>query len=238
MNHPNDRSDNSEHLITVTTHREDFESKMNGLCNELVSVATNYTRQEERTCLSARLGAPEESNGYLIAVRDDVGLPVEIFFLARDLHHKIQQHFRSQQEQANQRPQRQQLAALAIQLLQQFPAAIAQRPPHEIGGSNNAYNCPIALFLSQHSPYTWSVSNMTINVETELQEDPEGVVLAGFGDNEWWQPGEAPTQCDMAQIPWLRNLLQHLADDFVERGENHFNCQQILEIINNDETAH
>ena len=31
MNHPNDRSDNSEHLITVTTHREDFERKMNGL---------------------------------------------------------------------------------------------------------------------------------------------------------------------------------------------------------------
>ena len=90
----------SEYRFLETRDRESFERGMNAICNELVSVATNYARNEDRTCLSAYFEGDDfrpSSDGWLIAVRDDEGVPLEILLMARDLHGKIQQHYRNQE---------------------------------------------------------------------------------------------------------------------------------------------
>jgi hypothetical protein len=95
--------------------------------------------------------------------------------------------------------------------------ALRVAPPHlqMDHGDADAYNNPISLYLNQATGYSWSCTNMTLVVEAPVDEDEEGVVLACFGPNEWWSEGEADPACDMAQIPWLRGVLQASATRFV-----------------------
>ena len=81
--------------ILETRDRASFERGVNAICNELVSVATNYTRQEDRPCLSASLNHASGQPGYLIAVRLGAGAPKYLEALAKDLHEGIQDYYRS-----------------------------------------------------------------------------------------------------------------------------------------------
>ena len=97
--------------ILETRDRASFERGVNAICNELVSVATNYTRQEDRPCLSASLAPDSEQPGYLITVRLGAGAPKYLEALAKDLHEGIQEYYRSLETHSPER-----LAGLAAEL--------------------------------------------------------------------------------------------------------------------------
>lgn len=72
-----------------------FHDDMKVVAANLVSVATDWRGDEDRTCLCACIRS-SNATGYLLAVRYDENTDPEILELAKTLHEKIQQHFQRQ----------------------------------------------------------------------------------------------------------------------------------------------
>lgn len=103
----------SDNKVLGTFDRDSFQRGMNVICNELVSVATNWRRDEDRPCLSASL-IHRDQPGYLIAIRLGAGAPKYLEALAKLLHDGIQEYYRGLE---NPTPER--LAELAAELAEE-----------------------------------------------------------------------------------------------------------------------
>lgn len=104
----------SQEFFGESRDRDSFWRLVSDVANNLISVATNYTRQEDRPCLSAHFDGkvvPDGQEGYLIAVRLDAGAPKYLEALAKDLHEGIQAYYR-----ALETPTPERLAELAEEL--------------------------------------------------------------------------------------------------------------------------
>lgn len=111
------------------------------------------------------------------------------------------------------------LAELALKALRSFPEYLEGLGPNVlVGDVSMGYADPVVLYLSDKTPYKWVASNMTLcTTDVDVVEDPENVVLGSVGPGEWWSVEEAPEGCDMAQIPWLRSVLQYFSEQFEQQ---------------------